>query len=159
MKTKTSPIHTEAVGSGSKAARVVTLPERNTQADIEGVIKKVFPSIDRVCAAEIYAYVVMSKRDLSAVGDLVTEVKHCNSDKVTARQIRQIIEDRLTPGDLTIARTMKAAEAKYGGRRKGRAETSIVQFAEMPGRSVTPESLPQIERGTAPVLTEALTPD
>lgn len=142
-----------------RISRLVTLPEKNTQTDIEGVIKTVFPKIDRVCAAEIYAYVIMSKRDLSAVGDLVTEVKHhCNTEKVTSRQIRQIIEEILTPGDLTIARAMKAAEIKYGQREKGHAGAAPVQFSEPPCRSVRPESLPQIERGTAPVSTEALSP-
>src|ERR1035441_7171446 len=58
-----------------RSKRYVQLAHKNTTACIEAFSRKLLPGADKAFIKQIMAYEALSKRDLSAVGDVVREAK------------------------------------------------------------------------------------
>jgi hypothetical protein len=56
--------------------KLVQLPEWNTEADIFGVARSVFRQSTEAVIREVVSYALLSARDLSAVGDVATELRY-----------------------------------------------------------------------------------
>jgi hypothetical protein len=56
-----------------RCKRFVRLPQKNTPEDIEALARKLLPGADRAAITKALGYVALSKRDLSALGDVVRE--------------------------------------------------------------------------------------
>lgn len=104
-----------------RVARWIKLPANNTEADIREVARHIFKSADAKMVSAIVGYAGVCKRDLSAVGDVVHEVRALlGSDdlsKATARHVSQAITEYLLPSDKTFAEGMAAA--RNTGRKLG----------------------------------------
>ena len=125
-----------------RVKRWVKLPAANTEADIKAVAKSVFKKADAQMISKIAGYALLSKRDLSAVGDVASEVRVMigtdDLSKATQSQIHRAIYDFLIPSDKTFLEGMAAARS--AGRkmnRRGRA-----QLPEEPAPSVERDSQP-----------------
>ena len=99
------------------------LPAANTEQDIMAVAKSVFKNADAQMVSLIAGYALLSKRDLSAVGDVADEVRVMlgtdDLGKATARQVHRAIHEYLLPSDKTFLEDMGAARSliKKPGRR------------------------------------------
>src|ERR1035441_4310718 len=87
-----------------RCKRYVRLAHKNTPEDIEAVARKLLPGADKATIKQITAYEVISKRDLSAVGDLVREAKllaeEDGSRKVTFEHVKRAIHEVLFVSDV-----------------------------------------------------------
>lgn len=109
------------------------LPNKNSEADIERVARHVLPDATDSAIDEVVSYAIISKRDLSAIGDVVDELKvmlDCDTlAKVTHEQVRRAIDERLMPSDDAFIKAVESARGKAG---KGKANSR---------RSSTPEPI------------------
>jgi hypothetical protein len=127
-----------------RVKRWVKLPATNTEEDIKAVARSVFKKADAKTIAKIVGYALLSKRDLSAVGDVASEVRAMlGTDDligVTADHVHRAIYDFLLPSDQTFLEGMEAA------RQTGR------KSFHKPRRVLSP--MPEVEP-PAPALEEA----
>jgi hypothetical protein len=102
------------------------LPATNTEADIRAVAKSVFKKADAGMISQITGYALLSKRDLSAVGDVADEVRVMigSNDLSLAKagHIHDAIHKYLIPSDKTFLEGMAAA--RTNGRKKSRKPTA-----------------------------------
>lgn len=113
-----------------RVRRYVKLPAKNTPADIENVARRMLPGAPASALKLVLGYAMLSKRDLSAIGDVVDEIKAMQGgdtiSKVTFEQIREAIEQHLMPSDQAFAEALKATE-KTGRNRQTKTEKFFVR--------------------------------
>ena len=99
-----------------RRAKWIKLAAANTEADIKAVAKKVFKNADVQMVALIAGYALLSKRDLSAVGDVADEVRAMlgtdDLSQATARHVHRAIHEQLLPSDQTFLEGMAAARSQ-----------------------------------------------
>ncbi len=117
-------------------ARRKVLPSKNTVQDIEAVTRSVFPKASNSTIQRIVGYVVISKRDLSALGDIAREIRFLiNPDDATSvdltktriefDQVEAVIDSNLIPSDSAFAQDLGAVLQKQG--RKPRSVRGAVR--------------------------------
>lgn len=98
-----------------RVSRWVKLPKQNSEADLFGVARKVFQDSGETVIKTVVGYALLSKRDLSAIGDVAKEcramlgVEHL--DKVSLECVRRAIEDHLIPSDQAFKVALAEAES------------------------------------------------
>jgi AAA domain len=89
------------------------LPANNTTEDIRAVVKKVFKTANAGMIRDITAYALMSKRDLSAVGDVADVVRTMLGSEdlslTKPEHIKSAIDDYLRLSDKTFLEGMAEA--------------------------------------------------
>jgi DNA transposition AAA+ family ATPase len=127
-----------------RVARWTTLPAQNTEADIKAVARSVFKNADTQMVSKIVGYALLSKRDLSAVGDVADEVRAMlgtdDLSKTTIRHIDRAIHEFLLPSDDTFLKGMAAV--RNTGRKPGRKIALNVPAKLEPDNSQDEESQP-----------------
>jgi hypothetical protein len=95
-----------------RVRRWVKLPQSNTEADIQAVARSVFPKAGEAVIKKIVGYALLSKRDVSAVGDVATELRVMNGkndlSEVSAEQVNSAIFDFLLPSDKAFVEGMES---------------------------------------------------
>jgi hypothetical protein len=150
-----------------RVKRWVKLPARNTEADIRAVIKSVFKNAHAQMVSLIAGYALLSKRDLSAVGDIAAEVRVMLGDEdlsaATLEQVHSAIHEHQLLSDKTFLEDMAAARASI--KKPGR-KTSVMPTMPVPASAPEPlheeqqadvaeetvQPAPPAERNTTPVL-------
>jgi len=114
-----------------RVARWVDLPHDNTGADIETVARRLFPKADKNAIDFILGYVDLSKRDLSALGDVADELRaiicpdepntvDLAASAISFKQVKQVC-DELIKSDAAFARGLQdAAKLNRLGRSRRR---------------------------------------
>jgi len=96
-----------------RVKRWVKLPAANTEDDIKAVVRSVFQKAPAAALDEIVGYALLSKRDLSAVGDVATEVRAMlgtdDLSKASVNHVHRAIYDFLLPSDKTFLEGMETA--------------------------------------------------
>ena len=96
-----------------RVKRWVKLPAANTEDDIKAVARNVFKKATAAALDKIVGYALLSKRDLSAVGDVATEVRAMlgtdDLSKASLDHVHRAIYDFLLPSDKTFLEGMEAA--------------------------------------------------
>lgn len=96
-----------------RVKRWVKLPAANTEDDIKAVARNVFKKVPVAALDNIVGYALLSKRDLSAVGDVATEVRAMlgtdDLSNATLKHVHSAIYDFLLPSDKTFLEGMEAA--------------------------------------------------
>jgi hypothetical protein len=104
-----------------RCKRYCRLPAKNTPEDVEAVACHLMPKADRATIKQIVAYEALSKRDLSAVGDVVRESKLLaeqeGAAKVTFEHVNRAIHEVLLVSDLPWAEMEKRLRNQKPGRR------------------------------------------
>ncbi len=104
-----------------RCKRYVRLPEQNTPVDIERVARSLLPAADGAMVKAIMGYAAISKRDLSAVGDVVREAKlsagQDGAKQVGFKHIREAIYEVQLRSDEPWAEMERRIEWGRGGRR------------------------------------------
>jgi hypothetical protein len=130
-----------------RVRRWVKLPATNTEADIFAVARTVFKKAPEAAIKKIVGYAILSKRDLSAVGDVVTEVSTMigadNLGKVSIEQVHKAIYEFLLPSDKAFLEGME--QSRITSRRGARAPVRAVAIPEPPqdeepGETVVPHA-------------------
>lgn len=89
------------------------LPAANSEEDIKAVARNVFKKADARIISKITGYALLSKRDLSAIGDVASEVcAMLGTDDLsgaTLDHVHRAIYDYLLPSDKTFLEGMAAA--------------------------------------------------
>jgi hypothetical protein len=89
------------------------LPAANSEEDIKAVARNVFRKADARTISKIAGYALLSKRDLSAVGDVASEVRAMlgtdDLSGATLDHVHRAIYDYLLPSDKTFLEGMAAA--------------------------------------------------
>ena len=98
-----------------RVKRWVKLPASNSEEDIKAVARNVFKKADARTISKIAGYALLSKRDLSAVGDVADEVRAMlgtdDLSKASVDHVHQAIYDFLLPSDKTFLEDMAAARS------------------------------------------------
>jgi hypothetical protein len=96
-----------------RVKRWTKLPPTNSEEDIKAVARNVFKKADARTISKIAGYALLSKRDLSAVGDVASEVRAMldtdDLSRATADHVHRAIYDFLLPSDKTFLEGMAAA--------------------------------------------------
>lgn len=96
-----------------RVKRWIKLPAANTEDDIKAVARNVFKKAPAAALDKIVGYALLSKRDLSAVGDVAIEVRAMlgthDLNNATLKHIQSAIYDFLMPSDKTFLEGMAAA--------------------------------------------------
>jgi len=96
-----------------RVKRWVKLPATNSEDDIKAVARNVFKKADARIISKIAGYALLSKRDLSAVGDVADEVRAMigsgDLSRASLDQVHRAIYDFLLPSDKTFLEGMAAA--------------------------------------------------
>ena len=156
-----------------RSKRYVQLAHKNTPADIEAVARKLLPGADKATIKQIMAYEALSKRDLSAVGDVVREAKllaeEDGASKVTFEHVKRAIYEVLIPSDVPWAEMEKRLQHQKLGRKAPRLAPALEPEAsqepsETRGGDITPRLLPGASGGRRmrfqePVVGTADTPE
>lgn len=109
-----------------RVKRWVQLPQRNTEADLETVARKILPGITRAGIKLAVGYTLMSlhgspSRDISGLGDVALEARLIaeadGRDTITFEDVERAINDYLMPSDSTFAERM-ATPLKGSGKRR-----------------------------------------
>lgn len=128
------------------------LPAANTDDDIKAVAKSVFKNASAKMISKIAGYALLSKRDLSAVGDVASEVKAMlgtnDLGNATVDHIHRAIYDFLIPSDKTFLEGMEAA--RNSGRKSFRKRALPLPEEPAP-ESTAEEILPARTRGNISV--------
>ena len=107
---------TKALFEGKRVKRWVKLPAANTEEDIKAVARNVFRGADARTVSTIAGYALLSKRDLSAVGDVAGEVRAMLGAEdlrgATLDHVHRAIYDFLLPSDKTFMEDMEAARQR-----------------------------------------------
>jgi DNA transposition AAA+ family ATPase len=98
-----------------RVKRWVTLPEKNSESDIAAVARKVFHSASESVIKKVVGYALLSKRDLSAVGDVAAEIRAMigmeDLGKATVEHVHRAITEYLIPSDQAFRVSLDAAES------------------------------------------------
>ncbi|MGD0261480.1 MAG: ATP-binding protein [Verrucomicrobiota bacterium] len=154
-----------------RCKRYARLPLKNTPADIEAVARHLLPDADKATIKQIVAYEALSKRDLSAVGDVVQEAKLVaekeGASSVAFEHVKRAIYEELIPSDVPFAEMEKRLQQRKLKHKVARDAPSIVpaaapEAAETQEREIFPRLLPdagprRLVRSSSPV--EALAGD
>src|ERR1017187_3205466 len=112
-----------------RCKRYVRLAPKNTPADIEAVARKLLPGADKATIKQIMAYRSLSKRDLSAVGDVVREAKlvaeEDGASQVTFEHVKRAIYEVLIPSDVPWAEMEKRLQHRKLGRNASRQAPAL----------------------------------
>jgi hypothetical protein len=147
----------------------------NTPEDIEAVARHLLPGADKRTITLVLGYVALSKRDLSAVGDVVREARliadQDGARKVTFEHVNRAVREVLVPGDTPWAEMEQRLRHGKGAPLRGRkgmpeAPASDLEASqaqpETHEREVSPRLLPEAPSGnrlrfreTSPALVEA----
>jgi hypothetical protein len=132
-----------------RCKRYVRLPEKNTPEDIEAVARWLLPGADRATIKQVMGYEALSKRDLSAVGDVAKEAKllaeEAGASRVTFEHVKRAIDGVLFPSDVPWAEMEKRLrERKQKRGRKSPWNTPAVAPAADRGPE-EPEETPELE--------------
>jgi hypothetical protein len=130
------------------------LPASNSEEDIKAVARNVFKKADARIISKIAGYALLSKRDLSAIGDVASEVRAMlGSDdlsKATLDHVHRAIYDFLLPSDKTFLEGMAAA--RNTGRKHIRKQSPALP--ESPESELMQEENPQPGSRTAAITSE-----
>jgi hypothetical protein len=114
-----------------RVKRWVKLPANNSEEDIKAVARNVFKKADARIISKIVGYALLSKRDLSAVGDVADEVRAMlgtdDLSKASLDQVHRAIYDFLLPSDKTFLEGMEAA--RNSGRKSRRMAVPVLPDA------------------------------
>lgn len=98
-----------------RVKRWVKLPDKNSEVDIAAVARKIFPNVADAAVKKIVGYALLSKRDLSAVGDVASEVRAMlgtdDLGKVSVEQVHRAITEFLIPSDQAFKVALDTAES------------------------------------------------
>jgi hypothetical protein len=99
-----------------RRCKYVPLPTKNTPQDIEAVARKLLPGADKATIKQVTAYEALSKRDLSAVRDIVREAKLLADEdgvsQVTFEHVKRAMYEVLIPSDVPWAEMGKRLQQK-----------------------------------------------
>jgi hypothetical protein len=129
------------------------------------------PGADRATIKQVVAYEALSKRDLSAVGDVVREARllaeEAGAKKVAFEHVNRAIHEVLLVSDVPWAEMERRIRDKQRGR-KAMPEAPLLasevtqERADTRSRAITPRLLPEAQSGnrlrfreTSPALVEA----
>jgi hypothetical protein len=147
-----------------RCKRYVRLAQKNTPEDIEAVARHLLPGADKATIKQIMAYEALSKRDLSAVGDVVREAKllaeEDKASKVTFEHVKRAIYEVLIVSDVPWAEMEKRLQHQKLGRKASRQAPALEpershEPAVAHGRDITPRLSPVASRGSRPRFQEA----
>jgi hypothetical protein len=139
-----------------RCKRYVRLPQKNTPEDIEAVARKLLPGADKATIKQIMGYEAGSKRDLSAVGDVVREAKLLAEEdgarKVTFEHVKRAIHEVLFVSDVPWREMEKRLQHQKLGRKASRQAPALEpeagqEPAETLGRDITPRLSPGAHSG------------
>lgn len=105
-----------------RRSRYCRLPQKNSQEDIESVARRSLPGADKRTITLVLGYVALSKRDLSAVGDVAREARLIaeqeGATKVVFDHVNRAIQEVLVPGDTPWAEMEQRLRNGAGARRQ-----------------------------------------
>jgi hypothetical protein len=135
-----------------RCKRYVRLPPESAPEDIEAIARKLLPGADKATIKQIMAYEALSKRDLSAVGDVVREAKLLAEEdgarKVTFEHVKRAIYEVLLASDVAWAEMEKRLQQRKLGRKASRNVPAIApEAAQEPSETQEREILPRLSRG------------
>jgi len=134
-----------------RVKRWVKLPAINTEEDIKAVARNVFKKADARTISKIAGYALLSKRDLSAVGDVADEVRAMlgteDLSNASADHVYRAIYDFLLPSDKTFLEGMESA--RNSGRKSSRKPAQPLPEEPAPESRVE-EILPARANGNLP---------
>ena len=120
-------------------------------------ICKLLPGADKATIKQIMAYEALSKRDLSAVGDVVREAKlladEDGASQVTFEHVQRAIYEVLIPSDVPWAEMEKRLQLRKLGRRATPQAPALEpeasqEPAETRGRDISPRLSPGATSGS-----------
>ena len=125
-----------------RCKRYCRLPVKNTPEDIEAVARHLLPGADKATIKQVVAYEALSKRDLSAVGDVVREARlqaeEAGAKKVSFEHVNRAIHEVLLVSDVPWAEMEKRLRDKQRGR-KAMPEAPALAPEPVQERAETPE--------------------
>ena len=139
-----------------RRSKYVRLPAKNTPHDIEAVARKLLPGADKATITQIMAYEALSKRDLSAVRDMVREAKLLAKEdgarSVTFDHVKRAMYEVLIPSDVPWAEMEKRLRDQKPGRKASRAALAleleaVPEPAGTRGRDIAPQLSPGAHSG------------
>jgi hypothetical protein len=139
-----------------RCKRYTRLPQKNSPEDIEAVARKLLPGADKATVKQIMAYEALSKRDLSAVGDVAREAKllaeEDGASRVTFEHVKRAIHEVLIVSDVPWAEMEKRLEHKKLGRKAPQQALTVEPEAsqerpEARGRGILPRLSPGAASG------------
>jgi hypothetical protein len=138
-----------------RVKRWVKLPSANTEDDIKAVARHVFKKAPAAALDKIVGYALLSKRDLSAVGDVATEVRAMlgadDLSKATLDHVHRAIYDFLLPSDKTFLEGMEAA--RQTGRKSFRKPALVFpDEASQRPQEPSPDESTGARHGIAPLV-------
>ena len=111
-----------------RVKRWVKLPATNSEDDIKAVARNVFKKADAKAISKIVGYALLSKRDLSAVGDVASEVRAMlgtdDLTKATVDHVHRAIYGFLLPSDKAFMEGMETARST--GRKSRRLAAPVL---------------------------------
>ncbi len=117
-----------------RVKRWVKLRATNSEEDIKAVARNVFKKADARMISKIAGYALLSKRDVSAVGDVADEVRAMlgtnDLSKASLDHVHRAIYDFLLPSDKTFLEGMEAA--RNAGRKSRRMTVPVFPEATDP---------------------------
>jgi hypothetical protein len=156
-----------------RCKRYRVLPAKNTPEDIEVVARHLLPEAGAATIKEVLGYTAMSKRDLSAVGDVVREAKLLAEEegarRVTFEHVKRAIHEVLIVSDVPWAEMEKRLQHRKLGRKAPREAPALdpepsQEPPETRGRDISPRLLSGASGGSRmrfqePVVGTAGTPE
>jgi hypothetical protein len=135
-----------------RCKRFWRLPPKNTPEDVEAVARHLLPKADRATIKQILAYEALSKRDLSAVGDVVREAKlladEDGASRVTFEHVKRAIHEVLLVSDLPFVEMEKRLRnQKPGGRALPEAPELAPEPAQERAETQERDINPRLSRG------------
>ena len=98
-----------------RVKRWVTLPRKNIESDIAAVARKVFHGASESVIKKVVGYALLTKRDLSAVGDVAAEIRAMlgteDLGKATVEHVHRAITEFLIPSDQAFRVALDEAES------------------------------------------------
>ncbi|HEY1662157.1 MAG TPA: ATP-binding protein [Verrucomicrobiae bacterium] len=135
-----------------RVKRWVKLPEKNSESDITGVARSVFQTADEGAIKKIVGYSLLSKRDVSGVGDVASEVRVMlgteDLSATRATHVHRAITDFLLPGDETFAEGMAAV--RKGGRKIIRKAVPVILSDDVSETKSVAEPQQEFDRTALP---------
>lgn len=155
-----------------RVARRVVLAKKNSFADIERVARSIFPGAATPVIKRILGYVALTKRDLSALGDLVRELNYklsmgkpgIDGSSIEFEVLEELIDSHLVPGDAAFAEDLERVinQRNAGrGRRPGAKTQALPEFAgvvepstneQHPGENENAQQIQAGRNSAAPVM-------
>ena len=140
-----------------RCKRYCRLPVKNTPEDIEAVARHLLPAADKATIKLVVGYGALSKRDLSAVGDVVREAKvlaeEAGAKKVGFEHVNRAIHEVLFVSDEPWAEMEKRLRDKQRGRKAmleapALAPEPVQERLDPPERDVSPRLFPGAPSGS-----------